>query len=164
MYGFVPLEIAASGMEAQRVRMGIVASNLANANTTRGADGAGPYQRRVVRLRANTLPAFAEMLDQAGRYAGKNEIVSDEARSVYLAETNMRGVQVSGISRDPSVRVVHDPSHPDADAAGNVMYPEISVVGEMTDMFMASRQYEANLAVMKNTRDMLAQLIEMLRQ
>lgn len=165
MYDLFPIEIASSGLNAQRVRMGAIASNLANANSTRSADGAGPYRRRMVRLQAGTLPAFGQAFADAlasGRAAEASSGLGGE-RSRWLAEGHVRGVQVLGIEQDPSERLVYEPQHPDADAKGYVHYPDVSVISEMTDMMMASRNYEANLAVIKNTRDMLNQMLELLK-
>lgn len=163
MYDMLPIEIAASGMDAQRIRMGAVASNLANAQTTRNADGTGPYQRRMVRVRAQLMPQFETMLHELKNAEAPGEGVEPQ-RSRWLAELHMRGVNVQAIEKDAGIRRVHEPGHPDADEDGYVDYPDISVMGEMTDMIMASRQYEANLATVKNTRDMINQLLELLNQ
>ncbi len=169
MYDLIPMEIAASGMKTQRVRMGVLASNLANANSTRAADGPGPYLRQVPVVRAQTLPAFEDMLVEAKAREQAEELAEVErrgdSRSRLLAEEHLRGAQVSEVRTDPAVRRVYDPSHPDADKeTGYVEYPDIQVIQEMTDMIQASRGYEANLAVMKSTRDMVMQLLELLRQ
>ncbi|HUT23225.1 MAG TPA: flagellar basal body rod protein FlgC [Sumerlaeia bacterium] len=163
MYDLIPIEIAASGMEVQRVRMGMIASNLANAHTTRSAEGAGPYQRRILIARATRLPAFEKMLTEANReIAGQG---AETGRSRWLFEEHLRGAQVARIERDPAIRMVPDPDHPDADPeTGMVAYPDISVIQEMTDSIAAARNYEANLAVVKNTREMLMQMLEMLRR
>lgn len=164
MYDLFPIEIASSGLNAQRVRMAAIASNLANANSTTSADGTGAYRRRMVRLEAGTLPAFGQSFADAlasGHSSGAAGAVGE--RSGWLAEQHMRGVQVTGVEEDPSERLVYDPTHQDADAKGYVHYPDVSVMSEMTDMMMASRNYEANLAVIKNTRDMLNQMLGLLQ-
>ncbi len=163
MYDMLPIEIAATGMDTQRIRMGAVASNLANANSTRNAEGTGPYQRRMVRVRAQLMPEFETMLNELNREV-QPEVGTEPERSKWLAELHMRGVDVTEIEKDANVRMVYEPSHPDANEEGYVAYPDISVVGEMTDMIMASRLYEANLATVKNTRDMINQLLELLQQ
>ena len=164
MYDTLPIEIAASGMNAQRIRMGIVSSNLANALTTRNAEGTGPYQRRLVEFQATAPFSFQRMLADA---VGNNEeglVRSEPEKSQWLLELHMRGVQVSNVVKAPNFREVEDPSHPDADpVTGVVKYPDINVIEEMTDMIMASRQYEGNLAVIKNTKDMIMQLLDLLR-
>ena len=163
MYDLFPIEIASSGLTAQRLRMGAIASNLANADSTRNVDGTGTYRRRMVRVEAGMLPAFGEVFNAAVERGQASAPGLGAGRSSWLAEAQLRGVQVTGIERDPAERLVHDPQHPDADAKGYVHYPDISVITEMTDMMMASRAYEANLAVIKNTRDMLGQMLELLR-
>ena len=165
MYDLFPIEIASSGLSAQRVRMGSIASNLANATSTRSADGTGPYRRQMVRLQAGTLPAFGQAFADAVASGRASQTLggASDSRSHWLAEEHLRGVQVLGIEHDPAERLAYEPQHPDADAQGYVHYPDVSVISEMTDMMMASRSYEANLAVIKSTRDMLNQTIELLR-
>jgi flagellar basal-body rod protein FlgC len=129
------LDISASALAAQRVRMNAIAGNIANASTTRDADGRNiPYKRLEV-LFAAAAP---------GRRGGT-------------------GVQVEAVqeSRDP-YRWVHDPDHPDAvrdpssPRDGYVLMPRVNAVEEMVDMMLASRSYEANLSAMEVTRAMKA--------
>ena len=109
------LNIAASGMTAERMWMDTISSNIANANTTRTADGT-PFRRQLV--------VFAERIGTGG----------------------MDGVQVAGVVDDMSeLRMVYEPSHPDANADGYVAYPNVNVVTEMVDLIAASRAYEANV-------------------
>lgn len=157
MHDLVALDIASSGMAAQRIRMSVLASNLANAQSTRNVDGSGPYKRQMVVFESGTLPQFKEAL------AAEKATAQPGARSDYLVEQQMKDVAVSEIRSDPSVRRVYEPSHPDADAQGYVTYPDISVMEEMTDMLSATRNYEANLAVSKNTKDMVSRLIDLLK-
>jgi flagellar basal-body rod protein FlgC len=163
MYELAPIEIAGTGMRAQNVRMGGVASNLANARSTRSAEG-GPYQRRLVVCKADIPLAFQDMLAQANVEDIGVESV-DRQSSRWLLEQHLRGVSVPSVERDPGVRLEYDETgnHPDRDANGYVRYPDINVMSEMTDMISASRNYEANLAVIKNSKDMLTQLIDLLR-
>lgn len=163
MYELVPIEIAGTGMRAQNIRMGVVASNLANARSTRTAEG-GPYQRRLVVCKADIPLAFQDMLAQANVEDIGVESV-DRQSSRWLLEQHLRGVSVPSVERDPGVRLEFDETgdHPDRDANGYVRYPDINVMSEMTDMISASRNYEANLAVIKNSKDMLTQLIDLLR-
>jgi flagellar basal-body rod protein FlgC len=163
MYELAPIEIAGTGMRAQNVRMGVVASNLANARSTRSAEG-GPYQRRLVVCKADIPLAFQDMLAQANVEDIGVESV-DRQSSRWLLEQHLRGVSVPSVERDPGVRLEYDETgnHPDRDANGYVRYPDINVMSEMTDMISASRNYEANLAVIKNSKDMLTQLIDLLR-
>jgi flagellar basal-body rod protein FlgC len=163
MYELAPIEIAGTGMRAQNIRMGVVASNLANARSTRSAEG-GPYQRRLVVCKADIPLAFQDVLAQANVEDIGVESV-DRQSSRWLLEQHLRGVSVPSVERDPGVRLEYDETgnHPDRDANGYVRYPDINVMSEMTDMISASRNYEANLAVIKNSKDMLTQLIDLLR-
>ncbi len=130
------LNIAGSGLAAQRVRLQTVASNLANAQTTRTADG-GPYQRKAPVFRADSLNTFGDSLDR-----------------------ELASVSVERIHEDNDVRWVHDPAHPDADEEGMVAYPDIDVLAEMVDMMTASRSYEANANAVEVTRDMAMRALE----
>jgi flagellar basal-body rod protein FlgC len=133
---FSAMEIASSGLGAQRVRMNALASNLANARTTRTADG-GPYKRMDPVFRA--VPV-------ATRFAEHTQ--DTQARSAYL-------VEVPEIRQDdrPGQRVF-EPSHPDADAEGYVTLPNVEVVSEMVNMITASRAYEAGVSVMDTLKSM----------
>ena len=132
---FDSIRISASGMTAERVRMDVIAENLANANTTRGVDGQ-PYQRKQV------------VLEQSG---GSFQNVLD-------------GVQVSGVVTDPSApRRVYDPGHPDADQQGYVSLPNVTPVTEMVDMITASRGYEADVQAMNAAKQMFLKTLDILR-
>lgn len=131
------LRVSASSLAAQRLRMDVVANNVANMNTTRGADG-GPYQRQSV------------MFAEAGREVPFRDVLG-RARS----QQSPGGVVVTGIQHDNAApRRVHDPSHPDADAEGYVLLPNIDVVTEMTDLVGASRAYEASVTVLNATKSL----------
>jgi len=126
------VDIAVSGLIAQRSRMAVTASNVANAETTRTAEG-GAYQRRDPVFRAAPVGGpFASRLDRA-----------------------LRGVEVTRVVRDPRPPVTRfDPGHPDADADGFVAYPRVNVVEELTNMMSAGRSYEANLVILNKVRAM----------
>jgi flagellar basal-body rod protein FlgC len=126
------MEISASGLTAQRLRLDIIANNLANVETTRTNDGT-PYRRRV--------PVFREILDQ---FTGAP-----------------KGVEVMGIIRDNSpFKMVYDPGHPDANPEGYVLYPNVNPVIEMTDMISATRSYEANLTLITSAKSMFLKALE----
>jgi flagellar basal-body rod protein FlgC len=132
------LEISASGLRAQRLRLDVVASNLANANATRTADGAGPYRRRSVVFRSAPLEQSFEQVLRSSPHVNA-----------------LRAVEVSGIREDQSEpRRVHDPGHPDADADGYVAYPNVNTVSEMVDLMTATRAYEANVQAIRAMRAM----------
>ena len=130
------LNIAGSGLSAQRVRLQTISSNLANARTTRTAEG-GPYQRKAPVFVAETLDTFGGQLDR-----------------------ELAGVKVDRIATSDGVRMVHDPSHPDADADGYVAMPDIDVLAEMVDLMTTSRSYEANVNTVEVTRDMASRALE----
>ena len=124
--------ITASALEAEKMRVDITSQNIANAHTTQGLDGK-PYQRRIV--------AFESVLnEQMGQ--------------------NMQGVRISEIKRDQAPgEVLYNPEHPHADEEGNVQMPNVNIAYEMVDMVTASRSYEANLAVVRNARQMANQAL-----
>ncbi len=135
---FGGLEISASALTAERLRMDVTAENLANAQTTRGADG-GPYRRKEVVLQERG-GGFGAQLSQA------------------------MGVEVAGVVEDQTpLKRVYDPGHPDADADGYVSMPNVDTVAEMVDLIAASRAYEANVTAMQAAKQMFAKTLELLR-
>lgn len=142
---FKIFSISGSGMAAQRDRMSVVSGNLANAETTRTAEG-GPYKRRNVIFQAAPVGhEFAAELADAGE-SGK--------------ET--RGVEVVGIrqsNRPP--RRIFDPNHPDANAEGYVALPDINPIEEMVDLLSAVRSYEANLAAYNMTKSLIRRILDL---
>lgn len=141
---FDAIDTAASGLSAERLRMDVVAENLANAQTTRGADGQ-PYRRKVV------------MLQEAGATFGST---LDGA----MKGSRSGGVKVTQIAQDATPnRLVYDPGHPDADARGYVSMPNVQPVTEMVDLITASRGYEANVTVMQTAKQMFTKTLEILR-
>jgi flagellar basal-body rod protein FlgC len=142
---FSSLDVSASGLTAQRLRMDIISENIANVETTRTADGS-PYKRKTVLFqeRGSTAP-FSEFFKKA--FNGASEI---------------KGVRVTNIVEDqrPGTRV-YDPGHPDADGEGYVTKPNVNIVEEMVNMISASRSYEANMTAMNTTKSMIAKTLEM---
>lgn len=128
---FSAMEIVASGLTAERTRLNITSSNLANAGTTRTAEG-GPYRRRDPVFESTPVTSqFEELL---------NDKIARQAH----------GVQTIEIVQDQTPpRMVHDPGHPDADENGFVAYPNVSPVEEMVNMMMAARAYEAGATAMR---------------
>lgn len=125
------MRIAASGLGAERLRLEAIATNLANARTTRTEDG-GPFQRRMPVFRSVALDPFGAELDAAAQRVEVAQVVVDP--------------------RPP--RREYDPGHPDADAEGYVAYPDIDVLAEMVDLMTTHRAYEANANVVEATREM----------
>jgi flagellar basal-body rod protein FlgC len=142
------LRIGSSGMSAQRLRMDIISNNIANAETTRTAEG-GPYKRQDVifmpKAQSTFLPEFIR-----ARQAQDIEAISEE-----------RGMKVAEVTTDDSEGLkVYDPSHPDADIDGFVTYPNVNMVVEMTNMLSATRSYEANLAVINFAKQMAIRAVD----
>ena len=135
---FSAFDINASGLTAQRYRMDIISENVANAKTTRTADGT-PYRRKVVTFEEkDRQTSFSHVLNKAmDNYTGK-------------------GVKVRGVYEDNQTEMnkVYDPTHPDADDDGYVLYPNVNIVTEMTNLIDASRAYEANTTAFEASKKM----------
>jgi len=128
------IDITAGALNAQKTRLDVVAQNIANAQTTRGPDGA-PYQRQVVSFES-------ELVRRAGG-------------------SNLQSVKVGGIAADRSPgQQVYNPQHPDAGPDGIVTMPNVNLAFEMVDLITASRAYEANLSVVKNARQMALKTLQ----
>jgi len=113
--GFSLLRIGGSALTAQRFRMDVISSNIANLETTRTPEG-GPYHRKIVSF-----------------------------ESMMVGESQGQGVKVAQLTEDPSERLVYDPSHPDADPeTGMVHYPDMDLITELTDLMSAQRSFEMN--------------------
>jgi len=142
---FGTLGVSATALRAERLRLDVIASNLANANTTRTAEG-GPYRRRNVVFVTQPLENdFAATLDA----------VSDPAADPFDAERTQQGVAVSDVIDDTTPpRMVFDPGHPDANKEGYVAYPNVNPVAEMVDLMAATRAYEANVQAVNASRRM----------
>lgn len=155
---FRTLGIAASGLSAQRVRMDTIATNVANAETTRTETG-GPYRRRVVQMEAAVSGPFGRALASAGEAmtgsAAGSPSGNDESDGID------GGVRVTGINEDASEGpLVFDPSHPDANADGYVRYPNVRITDEIVDLMDARRMYEANATVFQAAKTMLRRAID----
>jgi flagellar basal-body rod protein FlgC len=141
---FNTIKISGTGTRAQRLRMDSIASNLANINSTRTAEG-GPYKRKV--------PVFAEVFDQTL----KSEL--DPKRDIF------NGVMVSAVvPAQNCFKQVYDPGHPDSNDDGYLTVPNINSMEEMVNLIDSSRAYEANLSVSRNTRKMINDTIALLRR
>ncbi len=139
---FGSLDIGASGLTAQRVRMDIISQNIANVNTTRTEDGT-PYRRKDV--------LFEE---RAGSFSDVLAAASDKL-------SNGQGVRVTKIVEDTSeFKKVYDPGNPDADEDGYVNMPNVDVVTEMVNMISATRSYEANVTSINATKSMAMKALE----
>lgn len=131
-------KICGSGLAAQRAKMDVVSSNLANISTTRTPEG-GPYRRKAIALSAEEV---------GGRFDSS------------LKEA-VQSVKVDEITEDPKVKMMYDPAHPDADAKGFVAMPDINLMSEMADMIAASRAFEACVTAFDATKSMALKTLEM---
>lgn len=141
------LRISASALSAQRLRLDLIANNVANAETTRTDEG-GPYQRQDVIFTARgSQPSFSSFLPIH--------------RTLHDEEVNLNGVEASEIITDTTPgTTVFDPSHPDADENGYVTYPNVNLAIEMTNMLSATRSYEASLTLLDASRSMALKALE----
>jgi flagellar basal-body rod protein FlgC len=130
------LKISSSGLAAERVRMNVISSNLANANSTRTDEG-GPYRRRdVVFTAKDSALSFDQLMRQA-------------------FDPNLKEVKVDGIVKDQKApRLVFNPGHPDANGEGYVAMPNISVMEEMVNLITSTRSFEANTTAINATKSM----------
>jgi flagellar basal-body rod protein FlgC len=134
MDSFGVFSVSASALAAQRQRMNVIASNMANAHSTSSAEG-GPYRRRDVVFTTDPMTSGQE---------------------------GLTGVKVSGIVKDESpFKMMYDPSHPDADKDGFVAMPNVNIIEEMVNMMMASRAYEASVSAFNMSKAMFSKTLEL---
>lgn len=139
---FSTVDTSASGLTAQRMRMDLIADNIANVNTTRTDEGV-PYRRKLAIFRERNNN-FSNVM--AGKMGNNNE---------------QNGVEVAGIREDTSpFKTVYRPNHPDANQDGYVEMPNINITSEMVDMIDASRSYEANVTALNTTKRMALKALE----
>ncbi len=140
------LNISGSALTAERLRMDVISENIANASTTRTANG-GPYRRKLTVFQSNdqTQPSFRHIME--GQLAAKQQT---------------GGVKVVEIAEDPSdFTPVYDPTNPDANAQGYVMMPNVDPTKETLDMMSATRSYDANLTAFNAIKQMASKALEM---
>jgi len=136
------LKISASGLKANRKRMAAISSNIANAQTTRTAEG-GPYRKKEVVFGSEPArESFSEILEGE---------MNENAESVHATEV---------ISTDRPPILKYEPNHPDANEQGYVAYPNVNVMEEMANMISASRSYEANISALNTTKSMALKALE----
>lgn len=146
---FSSINIAATGLSAQRTRLDVIANNIANVNTTRTTEG-GPFRRSRVIFRPRVSQPY-----------WRSPFLPE-----YLDNGVGKGVRIVKIGKDydSKPRLVYDPTHPDAIKSGPrkgyVEYPNVNVVNEMVDMISASRSYEANVSVIDGTKSMFLKALE----
>ncbi len=145
---FLGIDSSASGLTAERLRMDVIANNIANANTTRTENG-GAYHRRYVvfKPRENQPASFEEAMKKATS-GGARKNIGEGVRAVAIEEDTEQGP------------LVYDPGHPDANADGYVEKPNVNVVTEMVDMITAHRAYEANTTAINAAKTMFLKALE----
>ncbi len=147
---FDSIDVAASGLTAERTRMDVTAENLANAQTTRGANGQ-PYRRQEV------------VLQQAGSF-GSTLANAMGGLGATGGSASPSGVEVAGIVSDPTPdQLEYDPGNPDANAQGYVAMPNVNPVTEMVDLISESRSYEADVTAMSTAKDMYTKTLDLLK-
>lgn len=142
---FDAVDVSASALSAERLRMNITSSNLANAQTTRTPEG-GPYRRKDAVFEAQPAREFASMLN------GATDVPLHKVKVVDI------------VSDTKAPRMVPQPDHPDANAEGYVAYPNINTMEEMVNMVTASRTYEANVTAINVSRGMMNKALEIGRR
>ncbi len=163
---FESIRISGGGLKGQRVKMDVVAQNLANAETTRTAEGT-PYRRQRAVFREvleQRVSAQRERLSTGGREGvGPSRTHPNHLSGLQaFSMSNREGVntEVESAPDASDFRVVHDPGHPDADEEGYVLMPNVDVITEMVDMISASRAYEANISAVQAAKDMFTQAMK----
>ena len=143
---FTGMNSNSSGMSAERLRLDVISENIANANTTRTKEG-GPYVRKNVIFteKVSTADSFGEVINRTNRGIGN-------------------GVKVTAITKDTDtdMNLVYEPSHPDADENGYVLYPNVNIVTEMTDLIDASRAFEANTTAFEASKNVASRGLSIL--
>lgn len=146
---FDAIDIAGSGLSAERVRMDVTSENLANAQTTRAANGQ-PYQRQEVVLKQDGTPDFESTL------AGALGNTSSQGAN--------GGVEVAGIVADKTPdQLVYDPGNPEADKQGYVKMPNVNTVTEMVDLISESRSYQSDVTAMQTAKSMFTATLSLLK-
>ena len=141
---FTAMNVAATGLTAQQLRMDTISENIANAMTTRTQDGGGAYRRKI--------PVFVE----------KDSTSFDNILNGYMDYYRPNGVKVTQIVEDPSdLRLVYEPDNPDADENGYVAYPNVDTVTEMTNLIDSSRSYEASATAFNAAKGIASKGLEL---
>ncbi|EOD9321700.1 TPA: flagellar basal body rod protein FlgC [Campylobacter coli] len=156
-------DISGYGLSAQRFRMNVISSNIANANTTRTAEG-GPYRRREVIFKATDFDKLLnEQINKDNNFL-KYENPLNDPNSPEEAKPAIQSVVVDKVVRDDKdFRMKYDPSHPDANAQGYVAYPNVNPVIEMADLIEATRAYQANVSAFTSAKTIAQSAIDLLR-
>lgn len=156
-------DISGYGLSAQRFRINTISSNIANANTTRTAEG-GPYRRREVVFKAVEFDKILnDSIKESNNFLEYQSPVDDEFKFKNAHPTLMSVVVDKIVRDDKDFRLKYDPSHPDANSKGYVAYPNINPVIEMSDLIEATRAYQANVSAFQTAKNIANSAIELLR-
>ena len=156
-------DISGYGLSAQRFRINLISSNIANANTTRTSEG-GPYRRREVIFKAVDFDKTLNSKIAESENFLNYENPLDEPGLQDKANPAIMSVKVDKVIRDDSpFKMKYDPSNPDADKNGYVAYPNVNPVVEMADLIEATRAYQANVAAFQSSKAMAQSAIDILR-
>ncbi|MCK9545420.1 MAG: flagellar basal body rod protein FlgC [Sulfurospirillaceae bacterium] len=156
-------DISGYGLSAQRFRMNTISSNIANANTTRTAEG-GPYKRKEVVFKAIEFDKVLNGQIEKNNNFLRYENPLDEELFAQDGKPAIMSVIVDKVVRDDTpFKLKYDPSHPDADAKGYVAYPNINPVIEMSDLIEATRAYQANVSAFQSAKSIAQSAIDMLK-
>ena len=160
---FKSMDISASGLSAQRLKMNAVSSNIANIETSETPEG-GPYKRKRVAMSEikETKSFTSHIQEQMGELVTTNQRHISGGMGSASQKVELSEVKAEEEAKDDQpVKLIYDPSHPDADEKGYVALPNINTINEMVDMMDASRAYEANLQAMRTTKDMANKALDM---
>lgn len=159
---FLTFNISAAGLNAQKQQLDVTAENIANASTTRTAEGT-PYRRKFLVKRA---------IDEGQQFAGELRSAQSRLRTTsprhfaapsslsFNGEMTASSALETEVQQGQSFKSVYDPEHPDADEQGIVQYPDVNVVTEMLELISASRAYEANVTIMDTTKKLARRALE----
>ncbi|MDD2509672.1 MAG: flagellar basal body rod protein FlgC [Syntrophomonas sp.] len=146
------IDISASGLTAQRLRLDTIASNMANVETTRVDRRTGPYRRQVVVFEARNAAAPKKRFQK---------FLEEQTEVFNAVNSGVRVKQIREINENEApYRRVYDPSHPEADNEGYVNYPNVNIVEEMINMISATRAYDANAQVIEATKSMAMRALD----
>jgi flagellar basal-body rod protein FlgC len=160
---FGVMDVSASALKAERVRAEVVASNMANAETTRTPEG-GPYQRHHVVFEAEGGGSFQHSLMSQMNGDFSDGLGGGLSSSVTAANGAPGGIAVTGVIADASAPLRrYDPQHPDAGPDGFVAYPDINPLTEMTDLMGATRSYGMNASAVQAEKNMVASSLDILK-
>jgi flagellar basal-body rod protein FlgC len=150
---FSAMKISSAGLTAQRKRLNAIASNLANAETTRTKEG-GPYKKQVVQVSGQNFAQFDEVIEKTKLQVTNtnDKHIKMEPSFIENSEFKVPNAQVVNDGSDPIM--IYDPNHPDANADGYVAKPNINVISEMVDMISATRSFEANTSAISAEKTM----------